>query len=67
MEKSGAQCKESGFYRCNVHREHFIHVEKGNKFPECPDGPYGNHTTLWGPARKVSAILAELKTIPVQI
>jgi hypothetical protein len=62
MLKTGEECQESGFYRCNVHRNNYIYVEKGNKYPSCSLGPYGWHTTLWGPARKVSKIVAELKT-----
>jgi len=62
MLKTGELCIESGFYRCNVHIENLIYMEKGHKVPECPLGPYGNHATLWGPTRKVSRIVSELKT-----
>jgi hypothetical protein len=62
MLKTGEVCMESGFYRCNIHIENIIHIAKGNKCPECPLGPYGNHATLWGPTRKVSNIVSELKT-----
>ncbi len=61
MLKTGEVCMESGFYKCNIHRESLIRIEKGNKCPECSLGPYGNHATLWGPARKVSFIVSELK------
>jgi hypothetical protein len=61
MLKTGELCIESGFYRCNVHVENLIFIEKGYKVPECSLGPYGPHTTLWGPARKVSHIVSELK------
>jgi hypothetical protein len=61
MLKTGEVCIESGFYKCNIHRENLIHIEKGFKCPECSFGPYGNHATLWGPARKVSFIVSELK------
>jgi hypothetical protein len=62
MLKTGEVCIESGFYRCNVHQENLIYIEKGNKCPECSHGPYGWHPTLWGPARKVSNIVSELKS-----
>lgn len=61
MFKSGEICNDSGYYKCNVHVENLIYLEKGNKYPECPQGPYGSHATLWAPARKVSKILSELK------
>ncbi len=60
MLKTGQVCIESVYYKCNVHTENLIHIEKGNKCPECSLGPYGNHATLWGPARKVSNIVSEL-------
>ena len=62
MLKTGAVCIESGFYKCNIHKENIIFIEKGNKVPECSHGSYGWHATLWGPARKVSNIVSELKT-----
>ena len=61
MFKTGEICTESGYYKCNVHVENLIYLEKGSKYPECPLGPYGSHATLWAPARKVSKILSELK------
>jgi len=60
MLKTGEVCIDSGYYKCNIHRENLIRMEKGNKFPECSLGPYGSHATLWGPARKVSFIVSEL-------
>lgn len=65
MHKTGEVCGESGFYKCNVHADYLVFIEKGHVFPECTSGPYGKHMTLWGPARKVSAIVAELKTSQV--
>ena len=61
MLKTGQICMESSYYKCNVHTENLIYIEKGSKCPECALGPYGSHTTLWGPARKVSRIVSELK------
>ena len=61
MLKTVEVCMESGLYKCNIHRENLIHKEKSFKCPECSLGPYGNHATLCGPARKVSYIVSELK------
>ncbi len=61
MLKTGQVCMEGGYYKCNIHTENIIYIEKGNKCPECSYGPYGLHTILWGPARKVSRIVSELK------
>jgi hypothetical protein len=66
MNKSGEICKEGGFYRCNVHHEYLIRLYPGSKFPDCAHGSYGNHSTLWNPARNVKAIMAELKTEVIQ-
>jgi hypothetical protein len=62
MLKTGDTCMESGYYKCNVHTGNLLYFEKGNKCPECSSSQYGgSHRTLWGPARKVSHILSELK------
>jgi hypothetical protein len=61
MFKTGEICTESSYYKCNVHLENLMYIEKGSKYPECQLGPYGSHATLWAPARKVSKILSELK------
>ena len=62
MLKTGEICTESAFYKCNVHGESLIFIKKDDKAPECSYGPYGSHMTLWGPTRKVSKIVSELKT-----
>jgi hypothetical protein len=55
-------CKESGFYKCNIHKDNLVFIKTGDKVPECSCGAYGWHATLWVPARKVSNIVSELKT-----
>ncbi len=61
MFKTGDICNEDGYFKCNVHLENLLFIEKGSKYPECEKGPYGSHATLWTAARKVSKILSELK------
>lgn len=63
--QSGQVCNASGYYRCNIHKENYLRIEKGDLCPECPHGPYGWHKTLWTPARRVSHIVAELKNSTV--
>lgn len=67
MEISGEFCKVSGFYRCNIHHDHLISMDMGNRFPECGHGYYGKHKTLWNPARNIKAIMAELRSEAIQV
>jgi hypothetical protein len=67
MEKTGDICKANGYYRCNVHHECLVSVDSGQKFPECTHGSYGNHKTLWNPARNLKSIMAELKAEAMQV
>ncbi len=58
---TGHTCGQSGYYICCIHRYSYLHIEKGEPFPERPHGLYEYHKTLWIPARKVSSIVADLK------
>lgn len=43
--RTGETCPQGGVYRCSAHPDSVVTLERGDRFPTCPE--FGGHMTTW--------------------